>query len=355
MQGLLVNIDGSGRPQWVPMDNEQVGITEHNHNAWLLLAGLFKHYGVEFTTSVPFSVSDPYTDKILQTVALAAYPLRKLEHNSGYLVAIEALSGILPSLIRTMAVAERRQNTPPRKLNSLHLYDDHGHMNAAMGKFISRLTYETSRQISWNWLATHSDKINPREVLSDRDHYLYGVDGTCTLSQANQRALKNKILTSCKHIDIVTCEGAHSFNAIIFAVINLAKHGCAVIHLPFIDDSIASAVAAASECFVNTNLLHAVAEDRMYLCCGDFCGIPAAIRPTLYNLCDEKKTLESSPDTIVKVAGFNATVAQWKYLRCCKLLALRQKVIDESLVDFGHDVGITCDDISDEWAQIHRI
>lgn len=285
---------------------------------------------------------------LLQQIYETSYPLRGLfdmkttvkinkEWLSYWEIYAKSFAESLSKRMKLRSETARKVNTSHLRgvpVRTFHIADNSGNSLQTIQKVINKIEYNTGVQINWEWLATYNNNATPNdrsEHIKNKDRWLAGVDGEGKLVVSNMRAWRNKITTTLKSVDMIIDNSDDTDTkaaGIAFALINLTSGGGAIIHIPKINStSIASMIYLFSNCFETTEIIHTVADDRMYLRGDGFLdNLTAKHHKHLYDLCE---ALPGSPnispftqkfmsgddftDAVDKMLKLNVAINGWRY------------------------------------------
>lgn len=287
----------------------------------------------------------PLTKKIYA----ASYPLGRLLNTDTTLkISRETLGywelysrGFVDNLsqrLKNRAAAAKAKGGPYAQnrsvpMRSFHIQDLQKSSIQTIQKSINRVEFNSSTQINWDWLATYSSEsaVDSIEHIKEKSKWSMGVDGEGAVNVANMRAWKNKINTSLRVLDVFVGNSKNEddvANSIAMSLINLLPSGFAFIFIPRISSaSVVAMIHLFSQCFEKTQLMHMVAEDKMYLVGEEFLGnLKAHHHKLLYEFCEASTgasnlTPFSSEyvggaqftETVEKCVGINHAVHAWRY------------------------------------------
>lgn len=340
------------------------------------LRALEHHYRIRIRLDSINVAGTKWNTDLLQQIAAASYPLNELlaqdttiKISKEWLTFWEIYSvGLLPSLItrmknrvegaktRSRARAQERKEEYTEKevklrgvpVRTFHVQDNHSSTISTMQKVINKVEYETSVQINWEWLATHTPKVTEddiKEISKNREKWVRGADGDGSITVPNMRAWKNKIATSLKVADVIVINVDNeddSVNGIAFSLMNLGASGSAIVSIPRIASaSTASMIHLFSHCFERTELNHSVAEDRMFLCGDGFLdNLTAKHHKLLYEFCEldpghsnqspfTSEYLKSDEflATLDALIQINSAIQSWRYEYYEKILLINAQLV----------------------------
>jgi hypothetical protein len=242
-------------------------------------------------------------------------------------------------------------------LRSFHILDDGADSSRAFRIICNFIESETGSSIAWNHLSTYSDARNTYdriEHVKDSTHWTKGVDGSdCNL--ANIRAWKNKITTVLKNVDVIvvnaisldTCsdkvnvadgEVDNTACAIAFALMNVNVDGTAIINLrvsSLVHASTVSLIHLFSRSFNTVNVIHTVADDRLFLCGVEYKGnIISRQWNHLLAVCESRLSLFSTEymngadftNTVEKLIDIMRAATVWRLAQYQKLFTVYEKI-----------------------------
>jgi hypothetical protein len=179
-----------------------------------------------------------------------------------------------------------------------------------------------------------NNKVNIEEIAG-----LKGVDSSNKFNVSNMRAWKNNIDIALKPIHTIISNYEVGLpSVIIFTLMNLSIDGSAYVLLPYIKTSaLVSAIHLFSMCFKTAEILHTIANDKIYLCGNNlekkidtdkfykFCSnYPNYYDVTMFT--KEYIITEVFDNTIDNILMFNNKTNAWRYKYYEKLLVLTNKL-----------------------------
>lgn len=237
-------------------------------------------------------------------------------------------------------------------LRSFHILDDGADSSRAFRIICNFIESETGSSIAWNHLSTYSDArdvYDRIEHVKDSTHWTKGVDGPdCNL--ANMRAWKNKITTVLKSVDVIVvnavsseaCTGDNPIDntacAIAFALMNVNVDGTAIINLRVSSLTVPSTVSLIhlfSRSFNTVNVIHTIADDRLFLCGVEYKGnIISRQWNHLLAVCESRISLFSTEymngtdftSTVEKLIDIMRAATTWRLAQYQKLFTVYEKI-----------------------------
>lgn len=306
--------------------------------------------------------SNKYQSTMLNKIAAASLPLKNIysremsvKINPEWLTYWELYYRTIINtlqqkiLLRKRAVKTKNDDESSVKIRgityrSFHLADNASASLHSLQKALNKIEYNTGSQITWNWLATYTDRSEDEQIehMKSKDQWLSGVDGEGKCTTSNMRAWKNKIATSIKSIDLFVSNASELIpNVIAFSLINLSIGGTAMIYIPAVADAAtASMIHLFSQCFELTFVYHMVATDRLYLVGENFMiNLTTKHHKLLYSFCNLESpnsdlfsanyvTTGEFLDTVEKITNMNHLIYSWRYDYYTKLFHVYDSIMN---------------------------
>ncbi len=284
------------------------------------------------------NVKEPQTDKTIDKTKLAFWEVyaRKI---------IPALSAKLDIKYKKKEPTDdkRPQRIPRFTFRSFHI---HAPISViAFQRAIQRIEFNTGVVINWDWIVTHFPHVTIEEqieMVKNPTKWIVGADGDGTLSIANLRSWKNTANVQLKTIDmIVSAETDEFVQAVLFAVLNCAIGGMAVIHIPRCSTTAAATcIHLFTQCFESTDIIHTLAEDRLFLVGIGFSkSLSTKQQKQIYDyiasdLENDAAVVDIESEgfiaTLEKLIAMNATLYQWRHNYYEKMLMLHEQLSTSS-------------------------
>lgn len=310
-----------------------------------------------------------YQTELLKTIYDASYPLKDLmtvatgstsdtsNVTKTWLAFWEVYARKLtPQLTQKLntkhAAAVAKQSNPQRTVKkSITFRSFHVHAPVSvltLQRSIQRVEFSTSGQINWDWISARRMNVTvdeQNEISKNPAKWIVGADGDGSLSVANLRSWKNTANVQLKTIDlIVSAEDTEHVSSAIFALLNCAIGGSAIIYIPRCSTTLtATIVHLFANCFESTEIIHTLAEDRLFLVGIGFSGkLKATQQKQLYELVgklhddlDETTAVvdiesESFVATLEKLIAMNDTLYKWRHDYYEKMLMLHEQLSTSS-------------------------
>lgn len=235
-------------------------------------------------------------------------------------------------------------------LRSFHILDDSADSSKAFRITVNYIESETGSSIAWNHLSTYSSArslYDRTEHVKDPSHWIKGVDGD-DVNIANLRAWKNKIITVLKNVDVIVVNAVSNGSAdestdntacaIAFSLMNLNSSGTAIISFAIsslVHSSTVSLVHLFARCFERVQVIHTIADDRLFLCGVEYNGLVISRNYAhLITACQTRASIFSAEymngpeftETVERLLNIIRAASSWRLAQYQKMLSIYEKL-----------------------------
>ncbi len=357
--------------------SEETLVSDQNESYTESLRQLEYEYKIRSPLNPNNVFDNVWPTALLREIAIASYPLRDLLDGKLGKLTVNATREwlcfweiyarcIIPTFIQRLkarleATKDKARNRAKERkivyeekdvpqlkgvpLRSFHIHDVTNTIQP-MQKAVSKIEYESSVQLNWDWMAVYDapTEVDRLEINKNLSKWVVGVSGDTGFSVPNMRAWKNKIAVGLKTADIIVDNSntEDKTSGIAFSLMNLAPGGSTVLYLPKISSTAHIAmIHLFSHCFEYSEIIHTQAEDRLFLHGSGFLNnLNAKHIKLLYTFCDndpgdsnqtpfshEYVTGDEFMETIATIITVNTAVHAWRYEYYEKVLLLNQQLV----------------------------